>query len=156
MSEIRSWHDASFPALLRAARRTYGLAIREALTRAGYDDVPRNGIYTIGAIDRTGAPLSQIIQTLGVSKQAGGQLVDTLVLRGYLDRSVDTTDRRRLTVRLTERGSSAAAACRSAIERLDAQLARRVGHEFVAHTRTTLAVLAEATEMESCQSHEPV
>ena len=100
--------DIAFPALLRAARRTYGSAVRAALAEAGCDDMPRNGSYVVGAIDRTGAPLSQIITGLGVSKQAAGQLVDTLVARGYLDRAPDPDDRRRLTITLTERGHAAA------------------------------------------------
>jgi DNA-binding MarR family transcriptional regulator len=134
--------DVTFPALLRAARATYGSAVRAALALAGCDDMPRNGPYVIGAIVRTGAPLSQIIKGLGVSKQAAGQLVDTLVLRGYLDRVVDPEDRRRLTVTLTERGRAAAAVSRSAVERIDGELARRVAPEYIAHTRATLAAIA--------------
>jgi DNA-binding MarR family transcriptional regulator len=140
----RDWFDeVPFPALLRAARRAYGAAIRAALADAGCDDMPRNGSYVIGAIARTGASLSQIITGLGVSKQAAGQLVDTLVTRGYLDRSPDPDDRRRLTVTLTERGHAAATVIRSVIERVDADLAGRVGAEHVAHTRATLAALIE-------------
>jgi DNA-binding MarR family transcriptional regulator len=140
----RDWFDeVPFPALLRAARRAYGAAIRAALADAGCDDMPRNGSYVIGAIARTGASLSQIIKGLGVSKQAAGQLVDTLVTRGYLDRSPDPDDRRRLTVTLTERGHAAATVIRSVIERVDADLAGRVGTEHVAHTRATLAALIE-------------
>jgi DNA-binding MarR family transcriptional regulator len=134
-----------FPALLRAARTVYASAIREALDTVGCDDVPRNGSYVIGAIARTGASFSQIIEALGVSKQAAGQLVDTLVLRGYLDRSVDPEDRRRMTVTLTERGRAAARACRSAVDRLDAELAKTVDPEYIAHTRATLAALIHTT-----------
>jgi DNA-binding MarR family transcriptional regulator len=104
------------PALLRSARRVYGTAIREALAAAGCGDVPRNGLFVIGAIARTGAPLSEVIDQLGVSKQAAGQLVDTLVMRGYLERTVDPDDRRRLRVALTERGASAASVIRAAVE----------------------------------------
>lgn len=144
MAGDRDWFDeVPFPALLRAARRAYGAAIRAALADAGCDDMPRNGSYVIGAIARTGASLSQIIKGLGVSKQAAGQLVDTLVTRGYLDRSPDPDDRRRLTVTLTERGHAAATVIRSVIERVDADLAGRVGAEHVAHTRATLAALIE-------------
>lgn len=133
--------EMALPALLRAARRTYGAAVQAALADGGCDDVPRNGSYVIGGIARTGAPLSQIIGGLGVSKQAAGQLVDTLVIRGYLDRSVDPEDRRRLTVTLTERGHAAAKMVRSAVERVDAELIARVGPEHVAHTRATLVAL---------------
>jgi DNA-binding MarR family transcriptional regulator len=144
VTEDRDWFDdVAFPVLLRAARTAYGSAIRQALTDVGCDDMPRNGSFVIGAIARTGAPLSEIIKGLGVSKQAAGQLVDTLVTRGYLDRSPDPEDRRRLTVTLTERGRAAAVVIRSVIERVDADLAGRVGAEHVAHTRATLAALIE-------------
>jgi DNA-binding MarR family transcriptional regulator len=135
--------EVVLPALLRAARRTYGWAIREAQAEAGCDDVPRNGSYVIGAIARTGSPLGEIIKQLGVSKQTAGQLVDALVARGYLDRSPDPEDRRRLTIGLTERGHHAAAAGRSAVERVDVELKARVGAEYVAHARATLSALID-------------
>lgn len=144
MTEDRDWFDdVAFPVLLRAARTAYGSAIRQALADVGCDDMPRNGSFVIGAIARTGAPLSEIIKGLGVSKQAAGQLVDALVTRGYLDRSPDPDDRRRLTITLTERGHAAAAVIRSVIQRVDTELAGRVGAEYVAHTRATLAALIE-------------
>lgn len=143
MSEGQEWfEDVAFPALLRGARAAYRVAIRTALAAAGFDDMPRNGVYVVGAIARTGAPLSQIITDLGMSKQAAGQLVDTLVTRGYLDRSVDPDDRRRLNVTLAGRGEAAAAEIREAIEQVDEWLAGRVGAEYVTHTRATLAALA--------------
>jgi DNA-binding MarR family transcriptional regulator len=141
MGSAAGWFEVSMPALLRAARGVYGSAIRRALDQVGCDDVPANGVYVIGAIARTGAPLSDITDRLGVSKQAAGQLVDTLVARGYLDRSVDPEDRRRLRVSLTVRGREAAAVIRSAVEKLDGALAACVGAEYVAHTRRTLAAL---------------
>jgi DNA-binding MarR family transcriptional regulator len=133
--------EVALPALLRAARRTYGVAIRAAQLEEGFDDVPRNGSYVLGAIARTGTGLSEVIEALGVSKQAGGQLVDTLVARGYLERTPDTTDRRRLVVALTERGRAAAASSRAAVERVDAGLVERVGQERVVQAREALWAL---------------
>ena|SRR5690242_18851660 len=138
-------HDEiAMPVLLRGAHRVYGATIREALAGAGYDDIPKNGIFVLAAIARAGAPLSEIIGHLGASKQAGGQLVDTLVVRGYLVRETDEQDRRRLTVKLSERGREAARITRAAIERTDAALFRRVGRERIAHTRATLLALIES------------
>ncbi len=132
-----------FAALLRAARFAYGDAIRSALIEAGLDDIPKNGIFVIGALGRTGAPLAQIIDSLGVSKQSAGQLVDTLALRGYIERRIDPEDRRRLTVTLTPRGREAASISRATIERIDAALLKKVGREHIAHTRATLHALIE-------------
>ena len=132
-----------FAALLRAARFAYGDAIRIALIEAGLDDIPKNGIFVLGALGRTGAPLAQIIDSLGASKQSAGQLVDTLALRGYIERKIDPGDRRRLTVTLTPRGREAASISRATIERIDAALLKKVGREHIAHTRATLHALIE-------------
>ncbi len=132
-----------FPALLRAAWRTYGSVVREALSEVGFDDMPRNGAYVVSGIAGSGAPLSGIIEQLGVSRQAGGQLVDSLVASGYLDRSVDPRDRRRLTITLTERGRAAAKVIRSAVDRQNDLLVRRVGAEHFELTRATLVALLD-------------
>lgn len=149
MTEEQEWlDDVAFPAMLRGARGAYRIAIRAALAAAGCDDMPRNGVYVVGAIARTGAPLSQIITELGMSKQAAGQLVDTLVTRGYLDRAIDPADRRRLNITLAERGEAAATVIRDAVDGVDERLTARVGAEYVAHTRATLgALIAEAHRM---------
>jgi DNA-binding MarR family transcriptional regulator len=137
------YQDVALPALLRGARAAYGSAIRAALQAVGCDDVPRHGIYVVGAISRGGSPLSQIIEGLGVSKQAAGQLVDTLVVRDYLSRAPDPEDRRRMTISLTDRGRVAAAASKSAVERIDTELVEAVGAGHLAHTRATLGALIE-------------
>lgn len=133
----------SLPALMRGARSTYGVAIGAALERAGYHDVPLNGIFTLGAIARTGAPLAQIIAELRVSKQAAGALVDLLVVRGYLERAPDPADRRRLVVTLTQRGAAAADVIGEAVAAIDGRLIARVSLERVAHARQTLIALIE-------------
>lgn len=143
MMETPDPSDISLPALLRGARGAFAAAIRPALAESGYGDIPGNGLFVIGAIARAGAPLSRIIGHLGVSKQAAGQLVDTLVLRGYLEREVDAEDRRRLTIRLSERGRAAAGIARATIERIEAELVERAGAEAVRHARQVLLALIE-------------
>jgi DNA-binding MarR family transcriptional regulator len=135
--------EVAFPALLRAAWKAYASMTQRALAEAGFEDVPRNGSYVIAAIARSGAPLGEVIKQLGVSKQAAGHLVDTLVTRGYLDRAVDPEDRRRLTITLTERGLAAAQVIGTAVDRVDRRLVARVGADYVAHARATLASLIE-------------
>jgi DNA-binding MarR family transcriptional regulator len=143
-NEVKSL-ELVLPALLRHARTTYGLAMRRALAEAGYDDLPRNALYIIGgmAFGAEGLPLGQLVRELRVSKQAAGQLVDTLVLRGYLERTVDAEDRRKLTVTLTERGRAAALVQGAALQKIDAELIARVGQEDFDRTRRTLGVLVD-------------
>jgi DNA-binding MarR family transcriptional regulator len=142
----KPWYEEiALPALLRHARNTYGGAMRKALDEAGYDDIPGNGLYVIGglALGAEDVPLGQLIKELRISKQAAGQLVDMLVTRGYLERSVDKDDRRKLTVTLTERGKAAAATQGAAREKVDAELLAGVGLDDVNRTRRTLAVLID-------------
>ena len=140
------WYETVvLPALLRWARGTYGDVMHKALAEAGCDDVPPNGMYVIGglAMGAGDVPLSVLVKDLRLSKQAAGQLVDTLVLRGYVFRETDEADRRRFTVTLTERGRHAAEVQRAAREKLDAELERRVGAAAIAGARKTLGVLIE-------------
>ncbi len=119
--------------------------MRRALDKAGYDDIPGNGLYVIGglALGVPDIPLGQLIKELRISKQAAGQLVDALVTRGYLERAIDKEDRRKLTVTLTERGKAAAATQTAAREKVDAELMASVGQDDVMRTRRTLAVLCD-------------
>lgn len=146
MHDERPWHQTLvMPALLRHARSAYGQAMRKALLAIDCDDMPRNGMWVVGglAMGAGGVPLGALVRDLGVSKQAAGQLVDTLVLRGYLERSVDPSDRRKLTVSLTARGLAAAAAQKKAREEVDAKLMARAGAEKISHAREVLGALVE-------------
>jgi len=144
--------NIAMPVLLRHARNTYGLAMRRALDTAGYDDIPGNGLYVIGglALDREDIPLGQLIRELRLTKQAAGQLVDTLVTRGYLERAIDKDDRRKLTVTLTARGRAAAETQHAAREKVDADLLAKVGPEDLDRTRRTLAVIIDMIDEMGC------
>ena len=145
MTEKPWYEDIVMPALLRHARGAYGGAMRRALDAAGFEDVPANGLYVIGglAMGAGGAPLGALVRELRISKQAAGQLVDTLVMRGYLERAMDPDDRRKLTVTLTERGKAAAAVQAEARQRIDSELLDRVGADAVNAARRTVATLCE-------------
>jgi DNA-binding MarR family transcriptional regulator len=135
----------TLPALLRHARTAYAVAMRTALAQAGYGDIPKNGLYVIGGLALLAGnhPLGKLIEDLRLSKQAAGYLVDMLVTRGYLDRQVDSEDRRRLTIDLTKRGRGAANVLIAAGAAVDAELLSRVGPKDVERTRRTLLVLVE-------------
>jgi DNA-binding MarR family transcriptional regulator len=136
--EVAGW---PLPALLRGARTAFAQTVRRALAEAGLDDLPPNGPYVVAAVSGTGAPLGSVIRQLGVSKQAGGQLVDALVVRGYLERRIDPVDRRRHLLRLTPRGEEAAAAVRGAVTSVERRLEERLGRQRVADARLVLAEL---------------
>lgn len=131
------------PALLRASRGSYGEAVRASLEQAGFVDVPRNGAFVLGGVVNQGVAARDLVRQLGVSKQAASQLVDTLVVRGYLERTPDEQDRRRVTLRATERGAAAATAVRDAVRSVDEQLARLLTAEQLSGLRAGLVALCD-------------
>lgn len=126
----RPWYeDVPVPQLMREAREVYRDALQRALDDAGCDDIPRNGLLVLAGLDPRPPepafrPQAEVVASLGLSKQAASQLIDALVLRGYLARRNDPTDRRRMEVCLTARGRSAAVAIRTATDAIDASVAR--------------------------------
>jgi DNA-binding MarR family transcriptional regulator len=134
------------PALLRAARGSYGGAIRRELAAAGFDDLPRNSAYVLGGAANHGIPVGQLTAEIGMTKQAASQLLDALVLRGYLERSTDPADGRRMTIQLTERGRAAGTAVRDGVVAVDEELAQRCTPEQIAGLRAGLVALCDIRE----------
>jgi DNA-binding MarR family transcriptional regulator len=130
--------------LMREARDVYRDAIRHALAHADCDDVPGNGVFVLTRLDRTGpepkfSSQADVVSLLGLSKQAASQLIDTLVLRAYLQRRFDPEDRRRMELRLTHRGCTAATAIQEAIDAIDEAIALRVTADELQGLRAGLA-----------------
>jgi DNA-binding MarR family transcriptional regulator len=130
------------PALMRAARGAYAQAIRAQLHAMGIDDLPRNGAFVLSAIDDTDGTLPDLPADIGITKQAVSQLVDTLVHRGYLERSPDADDRRRIVLELTDSGRQVVYAVQRAVDAVDEKLLERVSSEEVRAMRSGLLSLA--------------
>lgn len=139
--------DIVIPALLRGARGAYAVSVRHELSSDGFDDLPRNGAFVIGGMANHGGTPSDLVRQLRISKQATSQLIDALVLRGYLVRDTDPADRRRLTLALTERGLAAAAAVRRGVVAVDEQLEQAVTPEQLAALRAGLVALCDIAEL---------
>ncbi len=134
------WERVSTSALLRAAFRSYGDVVRHAVAEAGFDDLPRNGAYVIGATAKDALTMRQLPTALGVSKQAFSQLIDTLVLRGYVERAADPDDRRRVQLSLTDRGRQIATLVDDCARRSDEALLALVDDPaLISSTRRVLA-----------------
>ncbi|HSZ41440.1 MAG TPA: MarR family transcriptional regulator [Trebonia sp.] len=147
--------DVSIPALLRGARGSYARTIAAYLAEAGCDDLPRNGPFVIGGMASHRASAVDMIRGLGVTRQAASQLIDTLVVRGYLSREVNPDDRRRMNIELTDRGRAAAAAIGTAIGQVDAELATMITPAELAGLRAGLLALATIKGRTTRDGREP-
>jgi DNA-binding MarR family transcriptional regulator len=138
--------DDEILVLLVRARGGYGNTVAEHLWVAGFDDLPRNGPFLLGGMANHGGSAVEMIRSLGVTRQAASQLIDTLVLRGYLSRESNPDDRRRLNIVLTERGRAAGAAIRAATAEVNARLAQMLSPAELDGLRAGLAALGEIKE----------
>ncbi len=144
MSDRPWYEDVPLLDLMRDARDVYRAAIRRAVDGAGCDDIPRNGAFVLSGLDHDASepafsPQADVVASLGLSKQAASQLIDTLVLREYLERRNDPEDRRRMGVRLTDRGRTAAIAIRAATDAIDAKIAHLITADELLGLRAGLA-----------------
>lgn len=78
----------------------------------------------------------------GIRQREFNQLVDTLVLRGYITREIDPADGR-ASLALTERGGAANEASFEGCSYVDRELERRLSEAEMAGLRRGLAVLGE-------------
>jgi DNA-binding MarR family transcriptional regulator len=138
--------DANIPALLRGARGSYAHTIAAFLAEAGCDDLPQNGPFVLGGMANHRGSAVDMIRGLGVTRQAASQLIDTLVVRGYLSREVNPADRRRLNIKLTDRGRAAAEAVAAAIRQVDVELATMITPAELAGLRAGLIALGKIRE----------
>ena len=135
--------DYTTPTLMVSARGTYAQSIRAQLHRIGAFDLPANGVFILAGIDTAGGPRQDFPAELGVTKQAVSQAIDVLVNRGYLTRSADPGDRRRVVLELTGRGEEVVDAALAGIEAVDRQLEERVSAEQIGAMRAALIALTE-------------
>jgi DNA-binding MarR family transcriptional regulator len=146
MTQQTRYDRMGIPGLLRGARRAYGNVVHQAFAEAGFDDMPRNGAYVLARVYGDSSAFADLTRDLGISKQAVSQLIDTMVMRGYLERTPDTEDRRRMLLTLTPRGEEAATISWQAATEADDELARRLTPAGVAALRTSLIALCEMAD----------
>lgn len=130
------------PVLLQSGLATYRRRVQAQLAAAGHDDLPRGGPFALGVIAGGGAA-GDVIRQLGLSKQGASKLIDTLVTRGYLERTPDANDRRRFALELTEHGRAAVRIVRAAVRSIDAELAGAVSARDLAGLAKALSALGE-------------
>jgi DNA-binding MarR family transcriptional regulator len=153
MTDQPAADEVGLPGLLRAARAAYRHAVSEAFAEAGFDDIPRNGAYVLARTYDNTAQLTAMTRELAISKQAVSQLIDTMVMRGYLQRVADTDDRRRMVLTLTPRGEAAAMAAWHAVSAIDEELEGRLPPGGMASLRAGLTALAEIGRRRDAARH---
>jgi DNA-binding MarR family transcriptional regulator len=132
----------SIPELMRLARGSYKRAIDAEYAARGIDDVPAPGGYILAYLAGGAESVPEMIEGLGIKKRQYNELVDSLVLRGFITPEIDPEGGRGAFA-LIERGREAADAIFTAGRVVNEELERRVSSEDIAGLRRGLAALGE-------------
>ena len=133
--------------LLWAPYRAHLIRLHEALASAGYPDIqPAHGNNLFRHLRREGSRITEIAEQAQLTKQYIGHLVDYLEERGYVERVPDPFDSRAKLVRLTAKGREVERVAEETLQRLEEELAARLGAERMAALRTLLEELDAALE----------
>jgi DNA-binding MarR family transcriptional regulator len=131
--------------LLRRAVRRYASPVSEALAAGGFGDLPQRGVWAVSALAQSKPGLSgrDLVNRMGISKQAVSQLVERLVAMGYVARRPAPDDRRRTLLQLTTRGRGAARIIDENVARIEADMAGTLGRERLLQLHRALVELDE-------------
>ena len=88
--------------------------IQAGLSARGFTDVRPAYGFAFTLLARGGATITDLAAHLGVTRQAGAQLVDEMAARGYVERRPHPADGRAQLVVLTERGRACTRAASAA------------------------------------------
>ena len=132
----------ALPELMRVARGSYKRAADIQLAAGGFEDLPTSSGYLLAYLTNDEESVPERIEGLGIKQREFRQLVDTLVLRGYVTREIDPNDGT-VSLALTERGHAANEASFEGCRYVDQELERRLSEAELAGLRRGLAVLGE-------------
>ena len=128
------------PLLRLLGLTTQGLAgeLHRRLAEAGFDDQRGADDAVMAHIPPEGIRLTSLAQRAGVSKQAMGELVDSLVARDYVERIPDPTDGRAKLLVFSERGWASVDTALGALADIEAELVAELGDRRIQSLRKAL------------------
>ncbi len=134
-------HDVDVAWFVLGAASQLVEGVSRGMAERGYSDVrPAHG-FAFVRIAAGDASTLDVAAHLGVTKQAASQLVEQLVVAGYVVRRNDPADGRRRILALTAKGRRCTAAAEDATADVVAEWRTRVGGAGLRTLRVTLAEL---------------
>ncbi|MGW0363959.1 MarR family winged helix-turn-helix transcriptional regulator [Streptomyces sp. NPDC002990] len=128
----------NLPQLLGNARRWFEEGLQAALEAAGATPVSPTQAQLFAVLDDQGTTVSELARRMGVTRQTAHQAVHGLVAIGLLEQVPDPASARQRLIRRTREGERAHRQAGIILDRLEVQLAERIGRKAVDALRATL------------------
>jgi DNA-binding MarR family transcriptional regulator len=124
--------------LLVATYRAVVQRLLADMTGAGIKGMRAQYGFVIRAVAAEEPTVNRLAEMLDVTKQAASKLVDNMVRHGFLVRTSDQSDRRKMRLRLSPKGRRVRARALATSAALERQIARKLGRKGLASTRAAL------------------
>jgi DNA-binding MarR family transcriptional regulator len=133
-----SRRGADLALLLLAGFRTMADRGTEELAKLGYDDVRPAHDFALHSILAGADSASELGRAMSITKQAAAKTITLLEARGYVSRDPDPSDKRRMRLRVTERGMLLMRDGEAIFEQLRTEWEEQVGVDAVGELEHTL------------------
>jgi DNA-binding MarR family transcriptional regulator len=141
--DLPRWRTAQ---LIRVLLRQTSLRTSELLAEEGFGDLRPVHLLVIERLFLSGVRATELAETIGLTKQATGQVIDRMDELGYVERAPDPTDGRAKVVQLTGRGQRAARALRSIADENEATWGEVLGQVRYRQFRAGLGTLISSQQ----------
>ena len=133
-----SRRGADLALLLLAGFRSMADRGSEELSKLGYDDVRPVHDFALHSILAGADSASELGRAMSITKQAAAKTITLLEARGYVAREPDPSDKRRMQLRVTERGLTMMREGEAIFDRLRTEWEGEVGADAMAALEQTL------------------
>ncbi|MFC5148839.1 MarR family winged helix-turn-helix transcriptional regulator [Streptomyces aureoversilis] len=128
----------TLPQLFSDARRWFEEGLLSAMEAAGATPVSPTQVQLFAVLDEDGTTASELARRMGVTRQTAHQAVQGLIAAGLLVQVPDPASARQRLIRRTEEGERAHRQAGVILERLEEELAERIGRESFDALRAAL------------------
>ena len=138
--------QSTLQVLFKVARLLDETALARVAAKRRYPELRRSHMSLLPHIALAGTRITDLSESLGITKQAVSQLVDDLERLGVLARTPDPDDARARRVVFTERGREGLLEGLRVLQDLEGELARHIGKGRMDDLRTGLLALLDKLE----------
>jgi DNA-binding MarR family transcriptional regulator len=140
---IAEWRQRHIGRLFLRAHRDFSERALDKLSARGHAGLGLAHTTLLPHLELDGTRITTLAERAGITKQAVGQLVADLEQRGYVERTVDPTDRRATLVSFTEDGRRFLRDAEQIKHEIEAEYAAMLGAERLDALRDALVALLD-------------
>jgi len=117
----------NLPRLLREFFRDYDHRVLEGIAARGYTDIRPSHSQVLANLGTGSVRVTELAERARVTQQAMGKMLKELERMGYIDRAIDSSDKRAKEIRFTDRGLKLVADAMEVVDEVRDYYASKIG-----------------------------